>query len=94
MAIGIAYRIIIKEISLEIAFNIIDLEDLKDIWTKLKNIYNKVGQGVVYLIFQEIFNYLRINKPKRYDKPIMQIFAEVYYFYKRFQIVMILNKDF
>lgn len=51
MAIGIAYHIIIKEISSEIAFNIIDLEDLKDIWTKLKNIYNKVGQGVIYLIF-------------------------------------------
>lgn len=84
MAISIACRIIVKEVSLEIAFNIIDLEDLKDIWTKFKNICNKIGQRVVYLNFQEIFNYFRINKPKRYNKPIMQIFAEVHYFYKRF----------
>lgn len=82
MAIGIACHIIVEEVNLQITFNIIDLEDPKDIWIKLKNIYSKVGQGVVYSILQMIFNYPRINKPKRYNKLVMQIIAEVRYLYK------------
>lgn len=38
MAVRIARRIIIEGVSDQIAFNIIDLKDLKKIWDKLKNI--------------------------------------------------------
>lgn len=76
MAIGIARRIIVEVVNDQIAFNIMDLEDPKDMWTKLKSICSEVGQGVVYSILQELPNYPRINKPKGYDKPVMQIFAE------------------
>lgn len=77
MAIGIARRIIIKGVSNQIAFNIMDLEDPKKIWDKLQSICSKIGQRVVYLILQELLNYPKINKPKGYDKPVMQIFAKV-----------------
>lgn len=46
-------------------------------WEKLTSIYSKIGQGVVYLIFQELVNNFNINKPKKYDKSSMDIFAEV-----------------
>ena len=93
MAIGIAWRIIVEGVNNQIAFNIMDLEDPRFMWTKLKNICTEVGQGVVYLILQELFNYPRINKPKGYDKPVMQIFAEAQYLCKRLQIVMTPNRD-
>ena len=48
-----------------------DLEDPKEMWNKLTNIYTEIGQQVVYLIFQKLLNYPKINKPKEYDKPIM-----------------------
>lgn len=53
----------------QIAFNIMDLNNLKDIWDKLKNVYIKIDQGIVYSIFQQLFNnYLKVNKSKKYDK--------------------------
>ena len=84
MAVDIAKKIIQKSVSNQIAFNIMDLKDLKKIWDKLKNICTKVGQGVVYSILQELLHYPNINKLKRYEKPIMQIFAKIRYFCKCF----------
>lgn len=83
MAIGIAQEIITKGVSDQIAFNIMDLEDPREMWNMLRNICSEIGQGVVYSILQELFNYPQINKPKVYDKPVMQIFAEVRYLCKR-----------
>lgn len=51
-------------------------------WDKLKTICTKVGQEVVYSILQELFHYLSITKSKGYEKSVIQIFAEVWYFYK------------
>ena len=64
MAVGIAQRIIIEGVSDQIAFNIMDLKDPKEMWDKLKSIYTKVGQGVVYSILQELLHYPKITKPK------------------------------
>lgn len=50
MAVGTMQWIIRVGISDQIAVNIIDLKDLKETWDKLKSVYTKVGQGVVYLI--------------------------------------------
>ncbi len=93
IAVRIAQQIITKSVSGQIAFNIIDLEDPKEMWDKLKSICTEIGQGVVYLILQELLNYPRINKPKGYYKPIMQIFAEVRYLFKRLQITMTPGRD-
>lgn len=71
MTIKIARQIILKSINNQIAFYIMDLENLKEIWNKLISISSKIGQGVVYSILQELLNYLKINKSKKYDKPII-----------------------
>ena len=38
----------------------------------------------MYLIIQKLFNYLKINKPKKYNKLVIQIFIKVCYLYKYF----------
>lgn len=43
MAIGIGQRIIREGVSDQIAFNIMDLKDPKEIWDKLKSICTEVG---------------------------------------------------
>ena len=93
MAVGIARRIILKGVSNQIAFNVMDLEDPKEMWDKLTSICTEIGQGVVYSILQELFNYPKINKPKEYDKPVMQIFAKVRYLCKCLQIAMTSGRD-
>ena len=77
----------------QITLNIIDLKDLKEMWDKFKSIYNEIGQRVVYSILQELLHYPKITKPKRYEKPVMQIFAKVRYLYKRLQTTMTLGQD-
>ena len=71
MAVGIAQKIIREGVSDQIAFNIMDLKDPKEMWEKLKSVYTEVGQRVVYSILQELFYYPSNNKPKGYDKPAM-----------------------
>lgn len=88
MAVGIARQIILKSVNAQIAFNIMDLKDSKEMWEKLTSICNEIGQVVVYSILQELFNYPKIIKPKGYDKSVMQIVAEVRYLCKRIQTVM------
>lgn len=77
MTVEIARQIIIKGVRNQVTFNIMDLEDRKEMWNKLTNICTKIGKRVVYLILQKLLNYLKINKPKEYNKLVMQIFAEV-----------------
>lgn len=43
MAVGIACRIIVEGVNNQIAFNIMDLEDPKDMWNKLKSICTEVA---------------------------------------------------
>ena len=88
MAAGIAWQIILKGVNNQIAFNIIDREDPKKMWKKLTSIYSEISQGMVYSILQKLFNYSKINKFKRYDKSVIQIFAEVRYFYTCFEMAM------
>ena len=93
MAVGIAQRIIREGVSDQIAFNIMDLKDPKEMWDKLKSICTEVGQGVVYSILQELLHYPKITKPKGYEKPVMQIFAEVRYLCKRLRKAMTPGRD-
>lgn len=56
MAVGIAQQIIREGVSDQIAFNIMDLKDPKEMWDKLKSICIEVDQGAVYSIFQELLH--------------------------------------
>lgn len=60
-----------EDIYNEIAFNIMNLKDSKEMKDKLKNIYTKIDQDVVYSIFQKLFYFFNTTKPKEYKKPIM-----------------------
>lgn len=71
MAIDIAQQIIKDGVSNQIAFNIIDLKDPKEMWDKLKSICIEVNQGVIYSIFQEMLHYPKITKPKGYKKLVI-----------------------
>lgn len=59
-----------------------NIDNLKEIWDILKKICSEVGQRVVYLVLQKIFNQPHIQKSKRYDKYIIEIFTEVRFLYK------------
>ena len=93
MAVGIAQRIIREGVSDQIAFNIIDIKDPKQMWDKLKSVCTEMGQGVVYSILQELFHYPSITKPKGYEKSVIQIFAEIRYLCKRLRTAMTPNRD-
>ena len=69
------------------------LQDPKEMWEKLKSVCTEVGQGVVYLILQELFDYPSNNKPKRYDKLVMQVFAKVKYLCKRLRSAITPGRD-
>lgn len=62
--LDIAERIIREGVSNQIAFNIMDIKDLKQFWDKLRSICTEVGQGVVYSLLQVLFYYPSIMKPK------------------------------
>lgn len=68
IAISIVQKIIRKGISNQIAFNIMDFKDCKEMWDKLKSIYTKVGQRVVKVPLQTtlLSNNLK-PKPLRYN---------------------------
>ena len=93
MAVGIVQKIIREGVSNQIAFNSMDLKDPKEMWDKLKSICIEVGQGVVYSILQKLLHYPKITKPKGYEKPVMQIFAEIKHLYKRLRLAMTPGQD-
>lgn len=88
------HQIIRDSVNDQIAFNIIDLKDPKEMSNKLKSIYIKVGQGVVYSILQELLHYPKIIKSKGYKKLIMQILTKVEYLCKCLQTAMTLEQNF
>ncbi len=62
-------------------------------WTKIQSVCSRVGQGVVYSILQELFNYPKVNKPKRYEKTITSVFADVRLLTKRLRAALTPNRD-
>lgn len=73
--------------------NIIDIIDLKEMWEKLQAICLQIRQGIIDFILQELLNYPRINKPKGFKKPVMNIFADVWFLIKRLQVAITPNWD-
>lgn len=50
MTIEIAQKIITEDVSSQIAFNIMDINNPKDMQDTLKKICSEVGQVIVYLV--------------------------------------------
>lgn len=73
--------------------NIIDTDNLQAMWAKLQSVCFHVGQGVVCSIFQELFNYPKVNKPKKYEKTITSIFADVQILTKRLRAALTPNRN-
>lgn len=51
-------------------------------WEKLYTLYLQIEQGVIYSIFQEILNYVQINKLKSVENLIMSRFADIRFLIK------------
>ena len=77
MAIGKATEIIQERVSDDLFNKIIDEDDSKVMWEKLRAVCSQVGPGVVYSILQELLTYPKINRLKVFEKPVTSIFAEV-----------------
>lgn len=93
MTIGIATEIIQGGFSDDLFNNIIDKDDPKVMWEKLKAVCLQVGPGVVYLILQELLTYPKINKPKGFETSVTSIFAKVRFLVKRLRAAVTPNKD-
>lgn len=46
---------------------------------------------MVYSVLQEILNYPYIHKPKRYNKPKIEIFVEIHFLCKRLKTAIIMR---
>ncbi|MCJ1360123.1 MAG: hypothetical protein MMC33_010126, partial [Icmadophila ericetorum] len=72
-----AVRTMKENLSEDMHTLVIGVNDPKKLWDKLHSTCNQKGQGVVYAILQDMFNYPRKTKAKGYDKPIIQSCAEM-----------------
>lgn len=93
MAIRTAIRIIKESVSNDIFNNLIDITNLKEMWEKLYSAYSQVSQGVVYLILQELLNYLHNTKPKRFEKSVISQFIDICFLVKLLQLTITLNHN-
>ena len=92
MAIGITTEII-QEDSDDLFNNIIDEENLKVMWEKLKAMCFQFEPNVIYLILQELLIYPKINKLNGFETPVTSIFAKVRFLVKQLRVVVTPNKD-
>lgn len=93
MAIGMAQKIIIKGDCNLITFNIIDINDPKEIQDTLKKIHLRTDEQVVYSVLQEILNYLCIHKLKIYNKSVIEILTKICFSYKWLNVAMIIKHN-
>ncbi|SLM33337.1 hypothetical protein LPUS_01809 [Lasallia pustulata] len=73
---GTALRIILETVDDNFFCTIDGIEEIAEIWNKLKTTCSKVGQGVVYAILNELFGYASANKSKGYTKSVNPIFGD------------------
>lgn len=71
-----------------------DLKDPNKMWDKLKHIYTKVDQEIIYSILLELLHHPKITQLKEYEKLVMLIFVEVKYLYKHLWITLTSERDF
>ncbi|KAA6406876.1 MAG: hypothetical protein FRX48_09374 [Lasallia pustulata] len=90
---GTALRIILESIDDNLFRMIEGMEEITEIWDKLKTTCSQVGQGVVYAILNELFGYAAANKSKGYTKPVNAIFGDVGSLIKRLKSAVREDRD-
>lgn len=61
--------------------------------TKIRSIYSKVGQEIIYSILLKLLNYRRINKPQKYDKPMINIINSLLEIYSTISQIAVVNQS-
>ncbi|SLM35140.1 hypothetical protein LPUS_04221 [Lasallia pustulata] len=90
---GTALRIILESIDDNLFCTIEGIEEIMEIWDKLKTTCSQVGQGVVYAILNELFGYTAANKSKGYTKSVNTIFGDVGSLIKRLKSAIREDRD-
>ena len=90
---GTALRIILESIDDNLFCTIEGMEEITEIWDKLKTTCSQVGQGVVYAILNELFGYAAANKSKGYTKSVNTIFGDVGSLIKRLKSAVQEDRD-
>ncbi|SLM37521.1 hypothetical protein LPUS_07382 [Lasallia pustulata] len=90
---GTALRIILESIDDNLFRTIEGIEEITEIWDKLKTTCSQVGQGVVYAILNELFGYAAANKSKGYTKSVNTIFGDVGSLIKRLKSAVQEDRD-
>ncbi|SLM39420.1 Zinc finger, CCHC-type [Lasallia pustulata] len=90
---GTALRIILETVDDNLFCTIDGIEEIAEIWNKLKTTCSQVGQGVVYAILNELFGYVSANKSKGYTKSVNTIFGDVGSLIKRLKSAVREDRD-
>ena len=90
---GTALRIILESIDDNLFCMIEGIDEIAEIWDKLRTIYLQVGQEVVYTILNELFRYTAANKVKGYIKSVNMIFGDVRSLIKRLKSAVQEDRD-
>ncbi|SLM41300.1 hypothetical protein LPUS_12262 [Lasallia pustulata] len=90
---GTALRIILETVDDNLFRTIDGIEEIAEIWNKLKTTCSQVGQGVVYAILNELFGYASANKSKGYTKSVNTIFGDVGSLIKRLKSAVREDRD-
>ncbi|KAA6409266.1 MAG: hypothetical protein FRX48_06819 [Lasallia pustulata] len=90
---GTALRIILETVDDNLFCTIDGIEEIAEIWNKLKTTCSQVGQGVVYAILNELFGYASANKSKGYTKSVNTIFEDVGSLIKRLKSAVREDRD-
>ena len=80
---GTALRIILEFIDDNLFCTIEGINEIAEIWDKLRTTCLQIGQGVIYTILNELFKYAAANKVKGYTKSVNMIFEDVESLIKR-----------
>ena len=90
---GTALRIILESIDDNLFCTIEGINEIAEIWDKLRTTCSQVGQGVVYAILNELFGYAAANKAKGYTKSVNAIFGDVRSLIKRLKSALQEDRD-
>ena len=88
-----ALRIILKFIDDNLFCMIKGINEIAEIWDKLRTTCLQVNQEVIYIILNELFKYAAANKVKSYIKSVNTIFEDVRSLIKRLKSAVQEDRD-
>ena len=88
-----ALRIILESINDNLFCTIEGIDEIAEIWDKLRTTCSQVDQRVIYTILNELFKYTAANKVKGYIKSVNAIFEDVKSLIKRLKSAVQEDRD-